>query len=86
MRVRVLVTPKVGVLDPEGRAVQRALEDLGYAQVKDAQIGKLITLELDVEDPERVRELVREMCEKLLANPVIEQYEILGIEASSARR
>ncbi len=82
MRVRVLVTPKVGVLDPEGRAVQRALEDLGYAQVKDAQIGKLITLELDVEDPERVRELVREMCEKLLANPVIEQYEILGIEAS----
>ena len=82
MRVRVLVTPKVGVLDPEGRAVQRALEDLGYAQVRDAQIGKLITLELDVEDPERVRELVREMCEKLLANPVIEQYEILGIEAS----
>ncbi len=76
MRVRVLITPKVGVLDPEGRAVQRALEDLGYAQVKDAQIGKLITLELDVEDPERVRELVREMCEKLLANPVIEQYEI----------
>ncbi len=82
MRVRVLVTPKVGVLDPEGRAVQRALEDLGYAQVRDAQIGKLITLELDVEDPERVRELVREMCEKLLANPVIEQYEILGIEAN----
>ena len=82
MRVRVLVTPKVGVLDPEGRAVQRALEDLGYAQVKDAQIGKLITLELDLEDPERVRELVREMCEKLLANPVIEQYEILGIEAN----
>ena len=76
MKVRVLITPKVGVLEPEGRALQRALEDLGYAQVKDAQIGKLITLELDVEDPERARELVREMCEKLLANPVIEQYEI----------
>ncbi len=76
MRVRVLITPKVGVLEPEGRALQRALEDLGYAQVKDAQIGKLITLELEVEDPERARELVRERCEKLLANPVIEQYEI----------
>ena len=80
MRVRVLITPKVGVLDPEGRAVQRALEDLGYAQVKDAQIGKLITLELDVEDPERARELVGEMCEKLLANPVIEQYEIRELD------
>ncbi len=80
MRVRVLVTPKVGVLDPEGRAVQRALEDLGYAQVKDTQIGKLITLELDVEDPERARELVGEMCEKLLANPVIEQYEIRELD------
>jgi phosphoribosylformylglycinamidine synthase len=76
MKLSVLITPKIGVLDPEGRALQRALGDLGYAQVKDAQIGKLITLELDVEDPERARELVREMCEKLLANPVIEQYEI----------
>ena len=76
MKLSVLITPKIGVLDPEGRALQRALEDLGYAQVKDVQIGKLITLQLDVEDPERARELVREMCEKLLANPVIEQYEI----------
>ncbi len=76
MKLSVLITPKIGVLDPEGRALQRALEDLGYAQVKDAQIGKLITLEVDVEDQERARELVREMCEKLLANPVIEQYEI----------
>ena len=77
MRVRVLVTPKEGVLDPEGRAVQRALEDLGYAQVKDAQIGKLITLELAGDNPDQVRAQVREMCEKLLANPVIEQYEII---------
>ncbi len=76
MKLSVLITPKVGVLDPEGRALQRALEDLGYAQLKDVQIGKLITLELDVEDSERARELVREMCEKLLANPVIEQYQI----------
>ncbi len=76
MRVRVFVTPKVGVLDPEGRAVQRALNDLGYAEVQDVQIGKLVTLELETDDPKRARELAREMCEKLLANPVIEQYEI----------
>ncbi len=76
MRVRVFVTPKVGVLDPEGRAVQRALNDLGYAEVQDVQIGKLVTLELEMDDPKRARELVREICEKLLANPVIEQYEI----------
>ncbi len=76
MRVRVFVTPKVGVLDPEGRAVQRALNDLGYAEVQDVQIGKLVTLELETDEPKRARELVREMCEKLLANPVIEQYEI----------
>ncbi len=76
MRIRVFVTPKVGVLDPEGRAVQRALNDLGYAEVQDVQIGKLVTLELETDDPKRARELVREICEKLLANPVIEQYEI----------
>ncbi len=76
MRVRVFVTPKVGVLDPEGRAVQRALNDLGYAEVQDVQIGKLVTLELETDDPKRARELVREICEKLLANPVIERYEI----------
>ncbi len=76
MKVRVCITPKAGVLDPAGRAVQRALHDLGYHQVNEAQIGKLVTLELDVEDPERAREVVTEMCEKLLANPVIERYAI----------
>ena len=77
MRVRVLVTPKEGVLDPEGRAVQNALADLGYAGVSDVRMGKVITLDLDTDDAERAREQVREMCEKLLANPVIEQYEII---------
>lgn len=76
MRVRVAVTRKPGVLDPEGRAVQRALVELGYAQALEVGIGRLVTLELDTQDPERARELAREMCEKLLANPVIERYEI----------
>ena len=76
MRVRVRITPKEGVLDPEGRAVQRALGDLGYAGVHDVRMGKLIELELDAASPEEARRLATEMCEKLLANPVIEQYEL----------
>ncbi len=76
MKVRILVTPKPGVLDPEGRAVQKALLDLGYAEVEDVQTGKVLLLELAADDPERARTLAREMCEKLLANPVIETYQI----------
>ncbi len=76
MKVRILVTPKPGVLDPEGRAVQKALLDLGYAEVEDVQTGKVLLLELGAADPERARTLASEMCEKLLANPVIETYEI----------
>ena len=76
MRVRVLVTPKPAVLDPQGNAVQRALIDLGYDVVSEVRTGKTIELELASDDPERVRALTTEMCEKLLANPVIEQFEI----------
>ena len=77
MKLYVRVTPREGVLDPEGRAVHRALGDLGYELVSDVRIGKLIELELATDDPEQARALAREMCEKLLANPVIEQYEIV---------
>ena len=76
MKLRVLVTPKPGVLDPEGRAVQRALADLGYDLVSDVRTGKVIELELATDDAAHARALVVEMCEKLLANPVIEQYHI----------
>ena len=76
MKLRVLVTPKPGVLDPEGRAVQRALGDLGYDLVSDVRTGKIIELELATDDPDEARTQVAEMCEKLLANPVIERYEI----------
>ena len=76
MRVRVLVTPKDGVLDPEGRAVAHALGELGYDAVREVRTGKVILLDIDASDPDRAREQVREMCEKLLANPVIEQYTI----------
>jgi phosphoribosylformylglycinamidine synthase len=76
MRVRVLVTPKPGVLDPEGRAVHRALRDLGYASVDDVRTGRVIVLEVATTDPEEARAQVGEMCEKLLANPVIEEYSV----------
>jgi phosphoribosylformylglycinamidine synthase subunit PurS len=71
MRARVLVRPKAGILDPQGVAVERALPALGFEGVANVRIGRLI--ELDVEDPSQLRA----MCEKLLVNPLIEDYEIL---------
>jgi phosphoribosylformylglycinamidine synthase len=71
-RVRVLIRPKAGILDPQGQAVERALPQLGFEGVSHVHVGRLV--ELDVEDPERVGE----MCERLLANPLIEDYEIVG--------
>jgi phosphoribosylformylglycinamidine synthase subunit PurS len=75
MRARVLVRPKRGILDPQGQAVERALPALGFEGVSAVRIGRLI--ELDVDDPERLPE----MCERLLANPLIEDYEIVLGEA-----
>ena len=70
MRVRVLVRPKQGILDPQGQAVERALPALGFDGVSNVHVGRLI--ELDVDDPDRLAE----MCDQLLANPLIEEYEI----------
>ena len=70
MRVRVLIRPKAGILDPQGQAVERALPALGFEGVANVHVGRLV--ELDVEDATRLPE----MCEKLLANPLIEDYEI----------
>jgi len=77
MRARVLVRPKAGILDPQGQAVERALPALGFDGVSGVHVGRLI--ELDVPDPERLDE----MCERLLANPLIEDWEIQveGVEA-----
>jgi phosphoribosylformylglycinamidine synthase PurS subunit len=70
-RVRVLIRPKSGILDAAGQAVERALPVLGFESVRNVHVGRLV--ELDVEDPARVAE----MCEQLLANPLIEDYEIV---------
>jgi phosphoribosylformylglycinamidine synthase len=71
MKARVLVRPKAGILDPQGQAVQRALPALGFTDVHEVRVGRLIELELD--DPARLDEI----CERLLTNPLIEDYEVL---------
>ena len=70
-RARVLVRPKQGILDPQGQAVERALPALGFEGVSEVRVGRLI--ELEVSDPSRLDE----MCEQLLTNPLIEDYEVV---------
>ena len=77
MRARVLVKPKAGILDPQGQAVERALPALGFTGVRNVHVGRLI--ELDVEDPARLPE----MCQRLLTNPLIEDYEIVEADGSN---
>lgn len=76
MKAKVHVTLKNGVLDPQGKAIGHALESLGFAGVGEVRQGKFIELDLDEIDPDRARARVGEMCEKLLANTVIENYSI----------
>jgi phosphoribosylformylglycinamidine synthase len=70
----VYVTLKPGILDPQGRTVQHALEALGFAEVKDVRVGKYIRLTIQADDAEKAAQSVESACEKLLANPVIESY------------
>ena len=70
MRAKILIRPKQGILDPQGKAIERALPALGFEGVSEVRVGRLV--ELEAADPERLGEL----CEKLLANPLIEDYEI----------
>ncbi|MEQ6375574.1 phosphoribosylformylglycinamidine synthase subunit PurS [Bacillaceae bacterium S4-13-58] len=72
-KVKVFVTLKNGVLDPQGKAVKHSLETLGYEGVQEVRVGKY--LELTVEKLDHMEEQIKEMCEKLLANPVMEDYE-----------
>jgi len=74
VKVRVLIRPKEGILDPQGQAVERALPALGYEGVSNVHVGRLI--ELEVDGGGDVTGRVEEMCERLLANPLIESYEV----------
>ena len=70
MKAKVLIRPKQGILDPQGKAVERALPALGFEGISDVRVGRLVELETD--DPSKLDEL----CEKLLANPLIEDFEV----------
>jgi phosphoribosylformylglycinamidine synthase len=74
LKARVLIRPKEGILDPQGQTVERALPALGFDGVSDVRIGRLVELEVpDIAE-------VEQMCEKLLANPLVEDYEVVAVE------
>jgi phosphoribosylformylglycinamidine synthase subunit PurS len=75
MKATVLVRPKHGILDPQGQAVESALEHLGFS-VSGARVGKVVDIEVDAADESDARAQVERMCEQLLANPLMESYEI----------
>ncbi len=76
MKARVHITLKEGVLDPQGKAIQHALGTLGFAGVNDVRQGKYLELDLEDADPASARAALEQMCERLLANTVIENYAI----------
>jgi len=76
MKARVFVTLKPGVLDPQGKAIEHALGSLGFSGVEEVRQGKLIELDLTESDPAKAESEIKAMCEKLLANTVIENYRI----------
>ena len=75
MRATVLVRPKAGILDPQGEAVESSLRQLGFP-VGEARIGRVIDLDVDAANADEARSEIERMCERLLANPLIESYEI----------
>lgn len=81
--LEIRVTPRPGLLDPEGKAIQHALESLGYAGLTDVRVGKAIGLDLDADSAEEARGRAEEMARKLLANPVTEDFEVTVREAGA---
>ncbi len=77
MKIKVIVTLKNGVLDPQGKAIQQTLNGMGFNDVKDVRQGKYFDIEIDEVDETKAKNKADEMCKKLLANLVIEDYKIL---------
>ena len=75
--VDVRISPRAGLLDPEGRAIHHALHSLDFDEVEDVRVGKLLRLELLADSPDGARRAAEEMCRKLLANPVTEDFDIV---------
>jgi phosphoribosylformylglycinamidine synthase PurS subunit len=78
VKARVLIRPKEGILDPQGKAVERALPALGFSGIDHVRVGRMVELEVDDADQ------LPALCEKLLANPLIEDYEIESVEETAA--
>jgi phosphoribosylformylglycinamidine synthase PurS subunit len=79
-RVSVHIVPRKGLLDPQGKAVADALHSLGFSDVRDARIGRHVVLDVSAPDGDSARSTVTEMCSRLLANPVTEDFEIAAVE------
>ncbi|MDP2625927.1 MAG: phosphoribosylformylglycinamidine synthase subunit PurS [Candidatus Rokubacteria bacterium] len=82
MKARVLVRLKPGILDVQGASVKRALAGLGFTEVRDIRIGKVIDLEVDGLDAAAARQRIDEMCARLLANPIIEDFTVESLPGS----
>ena len=76
MRVRVLVTPRKAVLDPQGRAVAQGLQSLGFSAVTDARVGRVVDLQIDAPE-EEARRIAESAAKTLLSNPIVEDWEVL---------
>ena len=74
MQVKVFVTPRGGILDPQGKAVEHALKSLGFAGVGSVRVGKYIVLDVEAASAQEARAAAQKMCEQLLANPLIEDF------------
>lgn len=79
-RCAVHIVPRRGILDPQGKAVSDALHSLGFAAVSDVRVGRYVVVETTAESADAARADVKAMCEKLLANPVTEDYDIASVE------
>ena len=77
MKLKVVVTLKSGVLDPQGKAIQQTLNGMGFANVKDVRQGKYFDIDIDESDEQKAKQSAEEICKKLLANQVIEDFKII---------
>ena len=83
-RVAVHVVPRRGILDPQGKAVSDALNTLGFAGVRDVRVGRHMVIDVEADSTDDAERAVRAMCERLLANPVTEDFEIASVEEKAA--
>ena len=77
MKIKVIVTLKSGVLDPQGKAIQQTLNGMGFANIKDVRQGKYFDIDVDESDEQKAKKSAEEICKKLLANQVIEDFKII---------